>query len=62
MIGTTILFIIGILLFIEGIILFLFPQKIKTLLNSFFKHKHLLQIIAVLEIIVGTLIILVLIL
>lgn len=57
MIGTILLFLLGLIMFIESIILLLFPKRLKTIINSFFKHQLWLQIIAIIEMIAGLLII-----
>ena len=62
MIGTILLFVLGLIMLIEAIIILLFPRQIKTLVNSLFKHHIILQIIAILELIIGLTIILVIIL
>lgn len=57
MVGTILLLILGIIMFIEAVVILLYPRKIKTIMNSLFKHHLWLQVIAIIEMIVGLLII-----
>lgn len=57
MISEIIFFILGLILIVEAVALFLYPKKIKKLVNLLFRHQVYLHIIAAVELVLGLFII-----